>query len=82
VASFNKDGLANTFLIALAVCLVCSVIVSGMADYLKPIQLLNKELDQKQNILRAAGLLPQGAKTSEDGKGIEELFSEFIIRGG
>ena len=80
MASFNKDGLANTFLIALAVCLVCSVIVSGMADYLKPIQLLNKELDQKQNILRAAGLLPQGAKTSDDGRGIEELFSEFIIR--
>ena len=45
MANFNKDGLANTFLIALAVCLVCSVIVSGMADYLKPIQQLNKELD-------------------------------------
>ena len=51
MANSNKDGLANTFLIALAVCLVCSVIVSGMADYLKPIQQLNKELDQKQNIL-------------------------------
>ena len=81
MASFSKDGLANTFMIALAVCLVCSVIVSGMADYLKPIQKLNKELDQKQNILRAAGLLPQGAKVSKDGRGIEDLFSEFIIRG-
>ena len=80
MANFNKDGLANTFLIALAVCLVCSVIVSGMADYLKPIQQLNKELDQKQNILRAAGLLPQGSKVSEDGRSIEELFSEFTIR--
>ena len=80
MANSSKDGLANTFLIALAVCLVCSVVVSGMADYLKPIQKLNKELDQKQNILRAAGLLPQGAKVSEDGRGIEDLFSEFIIR--
>ena len=49
--SYNKDSLANTFLVALLVCLVCSIIVSGMADYLKPIQQLNKELDQKQNIL-------------------------------
>ena len=59
MASYNKDSLANKFLVALSVCLVCSIIVSGMADYLKPIQQLNKELDQKQNILRAAGLLPQ-----------------------
>ena len=78
--NYNKDSLANTFLVALLVCLVCSIIVSGMADYLKPIQQLNKELDQKQNILRAAGLLPQSAKVSEDGRTVEELFSEFTIR--
>ena len=80
MANFNKEGLTNTFLVAVALCLVCSVVVSGMADYLKPIQQLNKELDQKQNILRAAGMLPQGAKISEDGRTVEELFSEFTIR--
>jgi len=80
VSSYNKESLANTFLVALSVCLVCSIIVSGMADYLKPIQQLNKELDQKQNILRAAGLLAQTAKVSEDGRTVEELFAEFTIR--
>ena len=81
MAEFNKESLSNTFLVALAVCLVCSVIVSGMADFLKPIQKINKELDQKQNILRAAGMLEEGEKTSKDGQTVEELFSQFIIRG-
>jgi Na+-transporting NADH:ubiquinone oxidoreductase subunit C len=80
VGSYNKESLANTFLVALSVCLVCSIIVSAMADYLKPIQQLNKELDQKQNILRAAGLLDQSAKVSEDGRTVNELFSEFTVR--
>ena len=76
----NKDGLGNIFRIAVFLCLVCSVVVSGLAVSLKPMQQLNKELDQKQNILRAAGMLPQSAKVSEDGRTVEELFSEFTIR--
>lgn len=80
MASFDKDGLSNTFLVALAVCLVCSVVVSGIAVALKPQQELNKELDQKQNILRAAGLLPSDSVVSEDGRTVDELFAEFEVR--
>ena len=82
MANFNKDSLSNTFIVAFAVCLVCSVIVSGIAVALKPTQQINKELDQKQNILRAAGLLPVDANQTADGRGVDELFSEFVIRAG
>ena len=80
MAEFNKDGLGNTFIVAIAVCLVCSIIVSGVAVALKPTQLANKELDQKQNILRAAGMLPTGATVAEDGRTVDELFAEFEVR--
>jgi Na+-transporting NADH:ubiquinone oxidoreductase subunit C len=51
-----------------------------MAVALKPIQQLNKELDQKKNILRAAGMLPADQDVSADGRSIEELFAEFTVR--
>ena len=75
MADFNKDSLSNTFIVALGVCLVCSIVVSGIAVALKPTQQLNKELDQKQNILRAAGLLPQGSTTDSEGRSVEVLLS-------
>ena len=77
MASFDKDSLANTFIVAVAVCLVCSIIVSGIAVALKPQQQANKELDQKQNILRAAGMLEEGSSTAADGRSVDELFAEF-----
>ena len=80
MANLDKDSLANTFLIAVFLCLVCSILVSSMAVALKPIQQLNKELDQKKNILRAAGMLPADQDVSADGRSIEELFAEFTVR--
>lgn len=80
MSSFDKDSLSNTFIVALGVCLVCSIIVSGIAVALKPQQQANKELDQKQNILRAAGMLPQGASVDDQGRGVDELFSQFTAK--
>ncbi len=80
MAKLEKDSLGNTFLIAVFLCLVCSIVVSSMAVALKPIQKLNKELDQKKNILRAAGMLPTNSNVAEDGRSIEELFAEFVVR--
>ena len=65
MAKLDKDSLGNTFFIAIFLCLVCSIVVSGLAVALKPIQKLNKELDQKKNILRAAGLLGANAIQSQ-----------------
>jgi Na+-transporting NADH:ubiquinone oxidoreductase subunit C len=76
---FNKDGLGNVLMVAVSVCLVCSIVVSTAAVVMKPQQLINQELDQKQNILRAAGMLPEGAVTDAGGRGIDELFAEFTV---
>ncbi|MGD8416258.1 MAG: Na(+)-translocating NADH-quinone reductase subunit C [Pseudomonadales bacterium] len=77
---FDKDGLKNILFVAIAVCLVCSVVVSAAAVVLGPLQAKNKALDQKQNILRAAGLLPPGASVDAEGHTVDELFEEFQVR--
>lgn len=78
--SYNKDSLKNTLLVAIGVCLVCSILVSLSAVALRPMQVANKLLDQKQNVLRAAGMLPSDAVTDAQGRGIEELFDSFEAR--
>lgn len=80
MAEFNKDGLGNILFVAVAVCLVCSVFVSAANVSLKPQQQRNKELDQKENILRAAGLLEAGKSVGNDGRGVDELFADFTVK--
>ena len=80
MAEFNKDSLGNTLFIAITVCLVCAVFVSAANVMLKPTHALNRELDQKENILRAAGLLQAGSDTGIDGRSIEEIFKDFTVR--
>lgn len=76
----SRDSLKNTFFTAFLLCLVCSVLVSGMAVVLKPIQVENKLLDQKKNILRAAGMLPANSDRAADGRSIDDLFAEFTVK--
>lgn len=52
----KKGGSGNTLLVALVLCLVCSVMVSAAAISMKPKQLANVELDRNKNILMAANL--------------------------
>ncbi len=75
----DKNGLGQILLVSVALCLVCSIIVSTAAVALKPQQQVNKALDQKQNILRAAGLLPADSNVSADGKSVDELFESFRV---
>ncbi|MEZ5560358.1 MAG: Na(+)-translocating NADH-quinone reductase subunit C [Pseudomonadales bacterium] len=76
----NKDSLSNILIVAVAVCLVCSIVVSTAAVVFKPQQKLNQELDQKQNILRAAGMLPEDSNVDAQGRGVDELFAQFKVR--
>lgn len=69
----NKDSIAYIFTVAFSVCLVCAVIVASAAVFLRPIQVQNKELDFKRNILAAAGLL-------QEGQSVEALFSQIETR--
>ncbi|HSG89584.1 MAG TPA: Na(+)-translocating NADH-quinone reductase subunit C [Pseudomonadales bacterium] len=76
----DRDGIGNVIMVAVSVCLVCSILVAGAAVALKPAQRTNKLLDQKQNVLIAAGLLEEGETTDAQGRGIEDIFADFEIR--
>lgn len=71
VLALGNDSLEKTFAIAVALCLVCAVLVSFGAVALKPLQVQNKAQDMKKNILDVAGLL-------EPGKNIDAAFAENI----
>jgi len=71
--ALSNDSTAKTFIMATLVCLVCAVFVSVAAVALKPLQILNKELDKKKNILQVAGLY-------QDGDDIEAAFSKIDIK--
>ena len=78
--SQSRDSITNVLLIAVSVCLVCSILVSGAAVALKPAQQANEELNRKQNVLVAAGLLEEGRTEDDRGRGIEEIFADFEQR--
>ena len=66
VLALGNDSLEKTIAIAVALCLVCAVLVSFSAVALKSLQVHNKELDMKQNILDVAGLLQEGVDIDTD----------------
>ncbi len=72
-----KDSIANTLIVSLTLCIVCSLLVSGAAVALKPLQERNKLLDRQSNIIQAAGL---GDPKALSGKEIEELFASRVSR--
>ncbi len=69
----SNDSIGKTLLVAFALCIVCSVVVSTAAVVLKPSQEKNQALDRKRNILAAAGML-------EEGVSVEEQFSNFTTK--
>lgn len=70
----NNDSIKKTITVTLLLCIVCSVVVATAAVMLKPMQVANKSLDFKRNILAAAGLLEGNVSASN----IEEIFSERV----
>jgi Na+-transporting NADH:ubiquinone oxidoreductase subunit C len=54
----QRDSLLNTLVVSLALCIICSLIVSVSAVGLRSFQDANKVLDQKRNIISAASLAP------------------------
>ena len=71
VLVLSNDSLEKTIAVALALCLVCAVLVSLATVALRPLQSYNKALDMKKNILDVAGLL-------QDNTDIDQAFKERI----
>lgn len=68
-----NDSFKKTVAVALALCLVGAVVVSGSAVILRPLQEWNKSKDEKVNILEVAGLYEKGID-------VDAAFSDFETR--
>lgn len=70
--SANNDTISKTLIVTVSLCVVCAVLVSAAAVGLKPLQLANKALDKKTNILAAANI-------DATGKDVNELFDSSVV---
>ncbi|OAI14372.1 NADH:ubiquinone reductase (Na(+)-transporting) subunit C [Methylomonas lenta] len=76
VLALSNDSLEKTVAVALALCLVCAVLVSLATVALRPLQNYNKALDMKKNILDVAGLLADD--TDIDGAFKERIEAKIV----
>ncbi len=67
----NKETTSKTIMVALVLCIVCSLVVSSAAVLFKDRQDANKKLDRYSNILAAAGLL-------DANQSIEEQYNKLV----
>ena len=74
MSEVKQESTRRTLLVALMVCLVCSVVVAGAAVGLKPAQVINRELDKQRNILSIAHLADAAAPAAE----VQRIFKERI----
>lgn len=68
-----NDDPRKTVTVAVALCLVCSLVVSGAAVSLRPLQERNESLALKREILKVAGLYQEDVD-------IEQAFSGLEVR--
>ena len=71
----SNESKGKTFVVALALCLVCSVVVSSAAVLLKDAQVANKALDKQKNILQAAGMYKDGVDVVEQ---FEQITAKLV----
>jgi Na+-transporting NADH:ubiquinone oxidoreductase subunit C len=68
-----NDDPRKTVAVAVALCLVCSLVVSGAAVGLRPLQERNESLALKKEILKVAGLY-------QPGRDIDQAFAKLDTR--
>jgi Na+-transporting NADH:ubiquinone oxidoreductase subunit C len=72
-----KDSPAKIVTVTVAVCLVCSVLVSAAAVILKPVQMRNAELARQEEILKVAGLYGPGVDVAQAFTAIETRYVDL-----
>ncbi|MET1256352.1 Na(+)-translocating NADH-quinone reductase subunit C [Aliikangiella maris] len=75
--SANNDSFIKTIIVAVSLCLVCSVLVSTTAVSLKDQQTANASLDKKKNILVAANLFKPDTDIEQAFANIERKFVDI-----
>lgn len=71
----NKDSISNTFQVAGALCIICSLLVSITAVGLRETQKNNVVLDKKKNILLVSGFSAEEVAKMDPAQ-IESYFAE------
>ncbi len=72
-STFNPNTTKNTIIVAVVLCLVCSLLVSSVAVSLRPRIARNKELKLQRNVLKAAGLWKVGMTDADVQKQFESI---------
>jgi Na+-transporting NADH:ubiquinone oxidoreductase subunit C len=72
-----NNSFVRTIVVALAICLVCSILVSSTAVVLKERQQTNAKLDKQKNILRAANLYQEGMDVQAAFANIDKRFVDL-----
>ncbi len=73
----KKETVKHTLVVALLVCIVCSVVVASTSVALKSSQQRNKVLDRNKNILAAAGIFDESKHSKAD---VPALFEQFTVK--
>lgn len=72
-----NDTVGKTLIVAVLLCIVCSVLVSTATVKLKPLQEANKKQFTRTNILKAAGLWEKGVDVNKAFQHIERRFVDL-----
>jgi Na+-transporting NADH:ubiquinone oxidoreductase subunit C len=73
-----KDSIANTLLVSIVLCVLCSLVVSAAAVNLRPLQQANKDLDIMKNVLEVAGLLGDSSAGRLSNSELLQLFDTRV----
>lgn len=73
----KKDSTFSTILISFALCVICSLLVSGSVVLLKPLQEENKKLDFKKSVLKVSGIGIDGDLTKDK---VDSAFKQIETR--
>jgi Na+-transporting NADH:ubiquinone oxidoreductase subunit C len=76
--AMSNDSPAKIVIVALTVCLVCSVLVSSASVLLKPFQNENAELAKQREILAVAGLYRKGDDIKARFGAIEQRYVDLL----
>ncbi len=77
ILALPNDSFQKTIAVALALCIVCAILVSGSAVALRSMQKNNKALDMKKNILSVVGLLQEDTDVDDVFKTVEQKIVDL-----
>lgn len=72
-----EESALKPFYSVLVLAFACSLLVAGAAVGLRPLQESNRQLDQKKNILRAAGILQDDVSVAEQFEVVQTRLVEL-----